>query len=173
MPFDIKTGQGVEYVDATLFMGMNSTDEYTRAVCRTFFATRLGGRVMMSLEQVGRCDDLVWQFPREVQDAYYPFMDYLHTVMAIVRLGYEQDDLRSAPEAARYPRLATHERLLLGMVIHRGGLLRSVSARLTGRSRQPDLPVAAPDPGPELAFPQPLEELYQRSLALRIATAEL
>jgi hypothetical protein len=59
-----------------------------------------------------------------------------------------------------------HERLLRGMVFNRGGVLRTVSAGLLD---QPGLPVRAPEPLPELAFPEPLESLYRQSLALRVA----
>lgn len=169
----------LEFADATLFLGMNSTRKSVRVACKSFFVARLKSqlsarpcvRLIMSLEQVGRCDDLVWQFPREVQDAYYPFMDHLHSVMAIERLGYEDTDLRKVPDDARlFGTLPVHERLLLGMVANRGGMLRSVSHRLLA---QPDLPVLAPAPGPELSFPEPLERLYRQSLALRLPTEAL
>jgi hypothetical protein len=159
-----------EYVDATLFLGMNCAEENVRIACKSYFAARLADRVVMSLEQVGRCDDLVWGFPREVQDAYYPFMDNLHTMMSIDRIGYDDTDLRSAPAAEPPGGLPTHERLLLGMVLNRGGTLRSVSSRLLDR---PGLPVRAPEEGPELAFPEPLERLYQQSLRLRLPVNEL
>jgi hypothetical protein len=159
------------YVDAALFMGMNSTDEATRIACKSFFAARLNDRVVMSLEQVGRCDDIVWRFPREVQDAYYPFMDNLHTDMSIERRGYDLGDVRRGLEdSADSGSLPTHERLLLGMVVNRGGVLHSASSRLLGR---PGLPVLAPENGTEQAFPEPLERLYRASLALRVPTTEL
>ncbi|WP_201294684.1 MULTISPECIES: DUF6190 family protein [unclassified Nocardiopsis] len=63
------------FVDADVFMGMHHENEALRRGCKAFFVERLKGRVAMSLEQVGRCDDLVWRRPRELQDAYYPFMD--------------------------------------------------------------------------------------------------
>ncbi|GAA1990096.1 DUF6190 family protein [Kitasatospora viridis] len=154
---------GAEFVDAALFLGMNSADERTRIACKSYFAARLTGRVTMSLEQVGRCDDLVWRFPRQVQDAYYPFMDVLHTDMAIDRVPYEAADLsRGLAEETGLP---MHERLLLAMVRNRRGTLRTVSPRLLGG---PDGQVLAPPAGPELAFPEPLEGLYQQSLVLRL-----
>ncbi|MFE9423863.1 DUF6190 family protein [Kitasatospora sp. NPDC006697] len=161
-------GPAPEFVDAALFLGMNSADERIRIACKSYFAARLTGRVTMSLEQVGRCDDLVWRFPREVQDAYYPFMDVLHTDMEIDRVPYDAEDLRlglAGPSA-----LPMHERLLLAMVRNRRGRLRTVSPRLLGGTEEQ---VAAPPAGPELAFPEPLESLYQQSLALRLPVAAL
>ncbi|MGW1073690.1 DUF6190 family protein [Streptomyces sp. NPDC002537] len=157
---------GDSYVDAALFLGMNSADEATRIACKSFFATRLHGRVTMSLEQVGRCDDLVWRFPRELQDAYYPFMDHLHTDMDIRRLGYTREDLDTGLGTPGTAGLPTHERLLAGMVLHRGGVLHTVSPGLLART---GLPVLPPEPGPEVPFPDGLEKLYRDSLALRIA----
>ncbi|MEU3751566.1 DUF6190 family protein [Streptomyces olivoreticuli] len=161
MPGELPT----TYVDAALFLGMNSADEATRTACKSFFATRLHGRVVMSLEQVGRCDDLVWRFPRELQDAYYPFMDHLHTDMRIDRIGYTREDIGAGLGAPATAGLPVHEQLLAGMVLHREGVLRSVSPRLLARR---ELPVLAPEPGPEVAFPEDLEKLYRASLALRI-----
>ncbi|UQI47327.1 DUF6190 family protein [Streptomyces sp. HU2014] len=178
MPGDTRTapsgaaaGAGAAYADAALFMGMNSADDKVRIACKAFFAERLGGRVRMSWEQVGRCDDLVWRFPREAQDAYYPFMDNLHTDMRIERRAYEPADLRHGLDTAAWADLPTHERLLLGMVHGSGGVLYSVSPRLSGRD---DLPVRVPaPPGTEPLFPEPLERLYQASLALRLPTEAL
>jgi len=137
---------GDEYVDAALFLGMNSTEEPVRIACKSFFAARLSGRVVMSLEQVGRCDDLVWRFPRAVQDAYYPFMDNLHTDMRIERRGYDAADLRVGP-VAELNGLATHEQLLAAMVLNGNGVLWSVSPRLLAHGR---LPIRAPEADAEL-----------------------
>lgn len=154
---------GPEFADAALFLGMNSADDQVRVACKSYFAARLTGRVTMSLEQVGRCDDLVWRFPREVQDAYYPFMDVLHTEMAIDRVGYDDADLRRA--LTEEPELPMHERLLLAQVRNRGGRLHTASRRLLSG---PERPATPPPDVPELAFPEPLERLYRQSLVLRM-----
>ncbi|MYV94277.1 DUF6190 family protein [Streptomyces sp. SID1034] len=161
-----------EYADAALFLGMNSAADEVRRACKAFFVTRCAGRLVMSLEQVGRCDDVIWGYSRELQDAYYPFMDHLHTVMDIERVGYDEADVRRGTDAATPRHLPMHERLLLGMVHNREGLLRTVSERLLGHV---ELPVRAPDPviGPEPSFPEPLEALYRDSLALRIPAGAL
>ncbi|MBV9139641.1 MAG: hypothetical protein JO115_01740 [Pseudonocardiales bacterium] len=160
---------GDVYVDAALFLGMHSTDESMRIACKSFFAARLSDHVVMSWEQVGRCDDLVWRFPRAVQDAYYPFMDNLHTDMRIERRGYDAADLRVGL-LAELDGLAMHERLLAGMVLNRNGMLWSVSPRLLAHA---SLPVRAPKADVELLFPDALERLYRTSLALRVPMTEL
>ncbi|WP_328302458.1 DUF6190 family protein [Streptomyces sp. NBC_00435] len=162
----------VEYGDAALFLGMNSADEDVRRACKAFFVDRLDGRLVMSLEQVGRCDDIIWGFSRELQDAYYPFMDNLHTVMDIRRLGYDEGDIQRAGDPELPRTLPMHERLLLGMVLGRQGLLRTASPRLTATTGLA-LPVAAAADGPEARFPEPLERLYQQSLALRVPAESL
>ncbi|MBT2449641.1 hypothetical protein J7F03_21665 [Streptomyces sp. ISL-43] len=161
-----------EYADAALFLGMNSVDEDVRRACKAFFVDRLAGRLVMSLEQVGRCDDIVWGFSRELQDAYYPFMDNLHTVMDIRRLGYDEADVErgTGPEPPRT--LPAHERLLLGMVLNRKGLLHTASPRLAATTGFA-LRVADCADGPEARFPEPLESLYQQSLALRVPAEAL
>lgn len=161
-----------EYADAALFLGMNSEDEGVRRACKAFFVDRLDGSIVMSLEQVGRCDDIIWGFSRELQDAYYPFMDNLHTVMDIRRLGYEEADVVRATGTELPRSLPVHERLLLGMVQGRKGLLHTASPRLAATTGLALRAVAGAD-GPEPLFPEPLESLYQQSLALRVPAEAL
>ena len=159
------------HIDASLFMGMHAEDETVRIGCKNFFVEKLsGGAVVMSLEQVGRCDAIVWRRGRAEQDDYYPFMDVLHTDMAIARIPYEEQDIKAALSAPELAGLNLTDRLTLGMVLARGGELVTVSPRLRDRD---GLPVRPPDGGPERAFPPRLEELYQRSLALRVPTEEV
>ncbi|MFE0651707.1 DUF6190 family protein [Streptomyces sp. NPDC059534] len=168
------------FIDATLFMGMHSKDDAVRIAAKSFFADRLAagdtGRIFMSWEQVGRCDDLVWGYERGVQDEYYPFMDVLHTDLAIDRVGYDGEDVRRALTAPGLDGLPTHERLVLAQVIGKGGLLRTASPRLL---RTPGLPVepivreGARSAVEEPSFPAYLEELYQRSLVLKVASENL
>jgi hypothetical protein len=155
----------VEVVDAAAFLGMHATDEATRRACKTFFVQRLHGEVLMSLEHVGWCDDVVWGHPRSTQDAYYPFMDTLHTEMAICRRGYDETDIQTALGTAELTNLPMRERLLMGMVLYRGAVLHTASPRLAARR---DLPIASVTPAGEQAFPEHLDQLYQASLALRI-----
>ncbi|MFF0475775.1 DUF6190 family protein [Streptomyces sp. NPDC004284] len=163
------------FIDATLFMGMHSQDDAVRAGAKAFFAGRLAagdaGRVVMSWEQVGRCDDLVWGYERRTQDEYYPFMDVLHTDLAIDRIPYDEDDVRRAFTTPALDGLPTHERLLLAQVIGRGGVLHTASPRLLKAAG--DLPVVPVDTGAEAAFPAYLEDLYQRSLVLTVDSDSL
>ncbi|MEU1227232.1 DUF6190 family protein [Streptomyces sp. NPDC005828] len=157
------------FIDATLFMGMHSTDDAVRTGSKAFFAGRLAagdaGRVVMNWEQVGRCDDLVWGYERKIQDEYYPFMDVLHTDLAIDRVPYDEDDLRRAFTTPALEGLPTHERLLLAQVIGRGGELHTASPRLLRTTGLPVVPVGATA---EPSFPAYLEDLYRRSLVLTV-----
>lgn len=154
-------------VDGALFLGMHADDEPTRRTCKTFFVRRLSEQVWMSLEQVGWCDDVVWSYPRAAQDAYYPFMDTLHSEMAIRRGGYDEPDLAAALETTTLHDLPVRERLLMARVLRCGAALYTTNARLTDRG---DLPASRPPPSGEESFPAHLERLYQNSLALRIPT---
>ncbi len=163
------TGEVV--IDGALFLGMHATDEDMRRSCKAFFCRHLHDEVTMSLEHVGWCDDVVWAHPRAVQDAYYPFMDTLHTDMTIHRVGYEQADIDSVRNARYLADLPMRERLLLGLVLRRGAVLHTASPRLRTRH---DLPLkAVPAAAAEDRFPQPLEQRYQVSLALRLPIEEL
>jgi hypothetical protein len=159
------------FIDATVFMGMHSSDQAIRRACKQFFTNRLTGHVTMSWEQVGRCDDLVWGYSRAVQDAYYPFMDTLHTDMTITRVGYSEEDMRRALTMTELDELPSHERFLLAQVSSRSGVLYTASPRLTSRK---DLPVATvPAADAEDTFPSHLERLYQDSLVLTVESHTL
>jgi hypothetical protein len=156
-----------EVIDAALFMGMHCDDEPIRLACKAFFVERLDGSVLMSQEQVGRCDALVWTYGRADQDAYYPFMDNLHTVLRIDRPAYTEDDVRTALDEPALKDLPMPERLLMGMVLATGSVLRTPNPRLAART---DLPVRPLPAAGETAFPAPLERMYGESLALRVPT---
>tara|TARA_Y100000034_G_scaffold136940_1_gene217405 strand:+ start:2055 stop:2531 length:477 start_codon:yes stop_codon:yes gene_type:complete len=156
-----------EYIDASVFLGMHNTDEKTRIACKNYFVTRLSYQVGMSLEQVGKCDGVIWQYSREEQDAYYPFMDNLHTIMDIQRVGYNEKDIQEATTNPSLQDLSISDRLTAGMVIARGAELYSVNPKLVGKDY-----LRSPEAGKELSFPQALEKLYQQSLEVRICTRE-
>jgi hypothetical protein len=157
---------GEAIIDASLFMALNSSDERIRHQGKAFFVEHLNGSAVMSLEQVGRCDALIWgTCSREQQDAYYPFMDNLHTDMKIDRIGYDEQDVRLALDSPFLADLPLTRRLTVAMVLNRGGLLYTVDPLLAGRG---DLPLGElPDVG-DVVFPEPLERMYQESLVLLV-----
>ncbi|MFI9024157.1 DUF6190 family protein [Streptomyces sp. NPDC053560] len=158
------------YIDASLFMGMHSTDPAVRASCAAFFAAHLERPLVMTYEEVGRCDDVVWGYPRAAQDAYYPFMDLLHSVMPVRRRAYTADDWLAfdqlpSPAAA----LSLRERMLLASVSATCGELVTVNPRLLSLTSL-GLPVRRPDPaGGPVRFADgtgTLDKLYDISLEL-------
>lgn len=166
------------HLDASLFMGMHTADPSLRAAATAFFAAHLERPVVMTYEEVGRCDDYVWRFPREVQDAYYPFMDVLHSLMPIRRRAYDADVLAALPGLPeRAPGstedLRPRDRLLLASVVAAGGELVTLNPRLTALTGL-GLPVRTPGPAAERGvFPADLDKLYEQSLVLEADHAEL
>lgn len=167
-------GDGDVYVDASLFMGMHSIDDSVRAACTSFFTRNVSSPLVMTYEEVGRCDDAVWGFSREEQDAYYPFMDVLHSLLAIRRRAYTGDDLAALSRLpSRTAGLAPRERMLLAAVAGTGSRLVTVNPRLAGLA-QHGLPVAEPAPAAVPGrFGEQLTRLYATSLALKVDHAEL
>jgi 4-hydroxy-tetrahydrodipicolinate synthase len=157
-----------EFIDASLFLGMHSSDEKTRIACKNFFVKRLkqGKSVTMSLEQVGKCDDVIWSYSREEQDSYYPFMDMLHTDMDVKRIPYHEKDIETATTNSALKNLSLPDRLAIGMTLVQQGVLYTVNPQLLSHK---DLPCRLPAKGKELSFPKALEELYKESLELKIA----
>jgi hypothetical protein len=168
------TARGGTYVDASAFLGMHSTDPRVRASCAAFFGSRGELPVVMTYEEIGRCDDTVWAYPRETQDAYYPFMDVLHTVLPVRRRAYTERDLAALAELpAAASSLTPRERLLLAAVSAAGGELVTVNPRLLPL-RADGLPVRRPaDAAGPPDFPECLGGLYRRSLVLEVDHARI
>jgi hypothetical protein len=55
-----------EFFDASVFLGMHSADDGVRKACKRFFALRFRGVALTSLDQVGKCDDVIWRYPRHL-----------------------------------------------------------------------------------------------------------
>lgn len=155
----------VPFADAGLFMGMHSGAEPVRIACKAFFVRHLGTRLVMTLDQVGLCDDIVWRHPRHVQDLYYPFMDRLHTLLCAERVAYTCEDIRRAAEDPALRDLEGSKALLVARVCNEDGTLYTTDRTLLDRA---GFPVSAVELGPELAFPEPIESAYRTSLALRL-----
>ncbi|HEX7144008.1 MAG TPA: DUF6190 family protein [Gaiellaceae bacterium] len=157
-------------IDASVFMGMHAQDDVTRLACMSFMATRFDAGVVFSWEQIGRCDDIVWSYARDVQDAYYPFMDALHSTMSFTRRSYDAADLELALRDRRLAGLPMHESLAVAMASNRNASLVTISDRLHERR---GLPVRRPAGTPAASFPEPVATLYARSLRLRVDGGEL
>ncbi len=168
----LATDTGSEiFVHSSVFLGMHAADESLRRSCKAFFVQALTRPLAMSFEEVARCDDVVWSKPRSVQDAYYPFMDCLQSELFIRRLRLCQGDVDVAGADHRLVGLPDRDRFGVAMVIHAGATMVSTNPRLLHTA---DLPVTAPVPlGEELRFPGDLEDLYCRSLVLRLLPEEV
>jgi hypothetical protein len=171
-PARLATNTGAEtFVHSSVFLGMHAAEESLRRSCKAFFIRALSCPLVMSFEEVARCDDVVWSKPRCVQDAYYPFMDYLQSELFIRRLRLCQGDVDVAGTDHRLVGLPDGDRFGVAMVIRAGTTMVSADPRLL---RTADLPVTAPVPlGEELRFPGDLEDLYRRSRVLRLLPEEV
>lgn len=159
-----------ELIDSSLFLGMHSVNEEIRVSCKNYFVERLHTTIGMSLEHIGGCDNIIWLYPRELQDAYYPFMDTLHTRMKMNRLPYKEDDIKVALVDSQLQALPIYDRLLIALAKRRKEVVYTVNKQLFTKS---ELPVCKPQISTEKSFPDCLEQLYQTSLNLRIPDNQL
>lgn len=155
-----------EFIDASVFLGMHSKDEKIRVACKNYFVKKLNNKVRMNLEQVGKCDDLIWNsLTFKEQAKYYPFMDYIHTIMDIKRISYSQNDFITASKNGNLKGLPFTDRLTICQTISNKGILYTINNKLLNKSK---LPIKEPKYSRELKFPEKLEKLYQNSLAVRV-----
>ena len=111
------------YIDSSAVLGMHSGDDKMRRESVNFFVTHFNSTIYMSLEQVGYCDDVIWRFPRSLQDQYYPFMDRLHTEMDIRRVPYTYKDLSKAMHDEELSALNTSRALIAAQVLNNDAVL--------------------------------------------------
>ena len=160
-----------EYVDASSFLGMHHVEDKVRIACKNFFVKKLeqNASIGLSLEQMGKCTDIIWHCSEEEQKQYYPFMDKLNTELKIVQMNYTEKDIHTSETNNKLKDLRIIDRLKIGMVINRGGNLITINPFLL---TQKHLPIKGPKYGKELKFSKKLEDLYQKSLAVRICTKD-
>lgn len=160
-----------EYVDASVFLGMHNIDDKIRIACKNYFVQRLktNKTIGMSLEQMGKCTDTIWHCSELEQGQYYPFMDKLNTELKIRQSSYNEKDIQMSETSHMLKDLRIIDRLKVGMVLNRGGVIYTVNPYLLTRK---GLPIKTPGFGKELSFPIELEQLYQTSLKVRICTKE-
>ncbi|WP_253257845.1 DUF6190 family protein, partial [Pseudomonas syringae] len=103
-------------IDATVFMGMHHADPGVRDKSLEFFSRFYESSVQMNFAQIGICDAIIWKKGRALQDAYYPFMDVLHTDMAIQREGYSEQVLQRAAGETLFRGLPADKKLLAAQV---------------------------------------------------------
>ena len=160
------------FVDATVFLGMHHQDPLIRQLSLRFFRGHYSHQVSMNFEQVGICDAVIWQQRREVQDAYYPFMDRLHSDMQIMREGYHTRELEHALGHPELKILRPEQALLAAQVLAREGMLVTHDPALCRlpclRSQRWDFASAQPD----ATFPADLQALYETSCAFVHAPGE-
>ncbi|WP_321804288.1 DUF6190 family protein [Burkholderia sp. BCC1988] len=152
------------FIDASFFLGMHDGNEDRRLRSLDYFTRNLAARPRMNYEQIGICDAIIWTKRREVQDLYYPFMDRLHSDMAIQRHGYMYDDIDIARGNAQLQSLTPERALLVAQVLRSDGMLATHDPVLLGldvlRGRTWIAPIIEVGP---VAFPAELQVLYEAS----------
>lgn len=152
------------YIDATFFLGMHDGDEGRRRRSLSYFAGNPSARPRMNFEQIGICDAIIWTRSRQVQDLYYPFMDRLHTDMAIVRGGYSYDEIQAALGRSDLTGLAPEQAFLVGQVLWNDAKLATHDPVLLGLECLRGRHWHARQNGGPASFPRELQALYEASL---------
>lgn len=153
-----------EFIDASIFLGMHSEDEIIRINCKNFFVKRIDKEIYMSLETIGKCDDIIWKFSRKLQDLYYPFMDRIHTIMKIKRIPYTYKEIANIKTKINAWKLSAE--LNLALTRSNKGILYTLNKKLLASSLNEIKNI--PLENVELKFSKEIETYYKNSLVLRI-----
>ncbi|WP_116830580.1 DUF6190 family protein [Pseudomonas syringae] len=159
-------------IDATVFMGMHHADPGVRDKSLEFFSRFYESSVQMNFAQIGICDAIIWKKGRALQDVYYPFMDVLHTDMAIQREGYSEQVLQRAAGETLFRGLPADKKLLAAQVLEQ---------EIPFYTHDPELlrlQVLQPFLQPfestirRQTFPKMLQRLYDQSCAMVISNED-
>ncbi|KPX02698.1 DUF6190 family protein [Pseudomonas savastanoi] len=155
-------------IDATVFMGMHHADPGVREKSLGLFSRFYESSVQMNFAQIGICDAIIWKKSRALQDVYYPFMDVLHTDMAIQRQGCSEHILQRAATDTLLKGLPVEKKLLAAQVLEQEAPFYTHDPELLRlHVLQPFLqPFESPVRQP--AFPEMLQRLYDQSSAMVI-----
>lgn len=161
-------------IDASIFLGMNHEDIKIRRSCVQVIAYNFYTGLEINLEQIGLCDKVIWQRSREEQDAYYPFMDYLHTVMEFDRVPYVNEAYQIAAIDHRLNHLPMTKALIASHVLIGERVLYTLDNDLKKLSILSDkiLPISLPS-STGLEFSETLRCLYESSLQLKLTSQEV
>lgn len=151
-----------KYIDWTIFLGMNHVDDIIRISCKNFFVDVLQNneKIYMTLETVGKCDDVIWKYERDKQDKYYPFMDVLHTYTNFHRFPYEANVHKKIPIKTK---LSFFEKMTIASSYD--GILYTYNKKILATELKN---IKKPELSKEKLFQEDLEKLYNDSLVLKI-----
>ena len=155
-------------IDATVFMGMHHSDPELRTKSLGFFSSFYQRQVLMSFGQIGICDAIIWKKSRHLQDVYYPFMDVLHTEMAIQRQGYCNEVLRRAGLESDWSHLNVEKKLLAAHVIEHRQPLFTHDEELRELTVLKPFLQSFPRSISGPAFPENLQRLFEQSSEMLI-----
>ncbi|WP_122220714.1 DUF6190 family protein [Pseudomonas syringae group genomosp. 3] len=159
-------------IDATVFMGLHHADPGVRDKSLGFFSRFYESSVQMNFAQIGMCDAIIWKKSRALQDVYYPFMDVLHTDMAIQRRGYSEQVLQRAANDTLFKDLSAEKKLLAAQVLEQE--LPFYTHDLELLRLQVLQPFLQPfkSAGSQHAFPEALQRLYTESCQMVIGNED-
>jgi len=155
------------FIDASAFMCMHCNDKKIANHTVGFFSNKFDHTLYMSLEQVGICDDIVWSYSRDIQDAYYPFMDRLHSEMNVIRTSYTRDDVQLALADPTLEGIRFCHALVLAQVINHHGHLYTGNSLLLNNPKLNSIvsPVHEAEPS---TFNEVMQDFYERSSVLTV-----
>ncbi|CAM3620108.1 hypothetical protein EI168_03950 [Halomonas sp. FME1] len=164
----------VPIIDASVFLGMHHESLEVREKCVEIIVRNFDGGLEINLEQIGLCDNVIWQRSREEQNAYYPFMSYLHTVMEFKRIPYADEAYQLAAIDYRLKHLPMKKAILACHVLAGERGLYTLDDDLKDMDLLSDyiMPIISSSET-EYFFSEPLNLFYKKSLMLKLKSEEI
>lgn len=164
----------VPIIDASVFLGMHHESLEIREKCVEIIVRNFNGGLEINLEQIGLCDNVIWQRSREEQDAYYSFVSYLHTVMEFKRIPYADEAYQLAAIDYRLKYLPMKKAIIACHVLVGERRLYTLDYDLRNMDLLSDyiMPITSSN-ATEYGFSEPLNFFYKKSLTLKLKSQEV
>ena len=145
-------------IDSTVFLGMHHRKDAIRIACKNLIIRHLSEGILIPYHEIGQIDDLIWQYPSQTQQYYFPFMDLAQSSLNISRTG----ETNSAVDLFKK---AEQEELKL--VTSWNKIENKISYSLSSVEDGP-ASIVRNEKQSELKFKPEIEKLYQDSLRFRV-----
>ncbi|MEM6268111.1 MAG: DUF6190 family protein [Bacteroidota bacterium] len=90
-------------IDAELFLKLHAKEEGLRKVAKQFFAAHWKHPLIISYDEIGRIDDVIWNLSADDQAVYFQFMDHFFSNSCCKRVASHGFPISKLPDTISQP----------------------------------------------------------------------
>ena len=154
-------------ISADVFLSLNSPDEPLRIAVKNFFIRNFNQHFLMSYEQIGLVDNIIWKYKEELQFQYFAFMDILQTRGNFFRYPFTSNTFFFLKKySSQYLNFSNKMNLAFARE-HQAKLILINDPMLAYPQVKTNYEWCTTKTQKELSFPEEIEQYYQKALVLK------